>query len=512
MPVPPTPSPDQGSRRSPYELWAGGALLSSLLVVVILSAWVSDDAYFSFRSSWNLAYGHGLGFDPSERVQAFTNPLWTLLLAPPQRLGLDAYHAAMLLSLGSTGAVGWLFLRSHKLGTAAIAIGLLTCSKAFVDFSTSGLEGPATHLLVLLLFLEGSNGPESSPRSRRTGVLAGLLLLNRLDSALLVGPILLHRLARSSSRDRVNTLVPVVVIIGSWEVFSLIYYGTFLPNTYFAKLGGGAEANATVGQGLTYLAQSLDLDWVTTPTLVLGLAAGIFGKSSEGRTWALTIVLFCSYVVLVGGDFMSGRFLTAPFLLATALLVQRIADRAPGRTGPVLAFILLAGLLSPGSPLRTGPSFGTDRSPELYIDSDGIADERAFYYPRTGLLRPRNGGPLSPAPMHRTSEPTLTGVRRDNGALYPYEAGPGMHFIGEWALADAFLARLPPPDPRGRPGHVIRPIPSGYDETLDSGKNRIEDPEMARIFDETQQVVAGPLWTTQRWRLIWEQRGFRANF
>ena len=87
-----------------------------------------------------------------------------------------------------------------------------------------------------------------------------------------------------------------------------------------------------------------------------------------------------------------------------------------------------------------------------------------------------------------------------------------MHFIGEWALADAFLARLPPPNPRGRPGHVTRPIPDGYDETLDSGRNLIEDPEMARIFDETQQVVAGPLWTVERWRMIWKQRGLRANF
>jgi len=483
-----------------------------LLVVVTLSAWASDDAYFSFRSAWNLAYGHGLRFDPSQRVQAFTNPLWTLLLAPPQRLGLDAYYAAMLLSLGATAGVAWLFLKHHTLGTAAIAIALLTCSKAFVDFSTSGLEGPATHLLLLLLFLEGSHGSEDSLRSRRTGVFAGLLLLNRLDSVLLVGPILLHRLARSSRRNRVNTLASVAVIIGSWEIFSLIYYGTFLPNTYFAKLGGGAEANATISQGLAYLTQSFDLDWVTTPTLVLGLAAGVFGKSSEGRTWAITIVLFCTYVVLVGGDFMSGRFLTAPFLLATALLVQRVADRPPGRTTPVLACILLAGLLSPGSPLRTGPSFGTDRSPEKYIDSDGIADERAFYYPRTGLLRPRDGETLSPAPMHRTSESTVTGVRRDNGALYPYEAGPGMHFIGEWALADAFLARLPPRDLRGRPGHVTRPIPSGYDETLDSGQNLLEDPEMAQIFDETQQVVAGPLWTMERWRMIWKQRGFRANF
>jgi len=488
------------------------ALLGFLLVVVLLSAWVSDDAYFSFRSAWNLAYGHGLRFDPSFRVQAFTNPLWTLLLVLPQRLGVDAYYAAILLGLGATAGVAWQFLKRYELSAAAIAIALLACSKAFVDFSTSGLEGPATHLLLILLFHEGLRGPGEPRRSRRTGVLAGLLLLNRLDSAVLVGPILLHHLIRSSRRDRWNTVVSVALIIGTWEIFSLVYYGTFLPNTYFAKLGGGAEAHATLSQGVAYLAQSIDLDWVTTPTLVLGLVAGFFGRSSEGRVWAVTILLFCGYVVWVGGDFMSGRFLTSPFLLATGLLVHRLADRPPGRAGVILASILLAGLLSPGSPLRTGPSFGTDRSPERYIGAHGIADERAFYYPRTGLLRPRDGASLSPSPMPRTAGCSVTGVRRDNGAIYPYEAGPCMHFIGEWALADAFLARLPPPSPHGRPGHVTRPIPEGYDETLDSGANRIKDPEMARIFDETHQVTAGPLWTMDRWRLIWEQRGVRANF
>ena len=41
-----------------------------------------DDAYISFRYADNLVNGHGLVFNPGERVEGITNLLWTVLFVP----------------------------------------------------------------------------------------------------------------------------------------------------------------------------------------------------------------------------------------------------------------------------------------------------------------------------------------------------------------------------------------------------------------------------------------------
>ena len=45
-------------------------------------AWfLCDDAFISFRYARNLLEGHGLVFNPGERVEGYTNLLWVLELA-----------------------------------------------------------------------------------------------------------------------------------------------------------------------------------------------------------------------------------------------------------------------------------------------------------------------------------------------------------------------------------------------------------------------------------------------
>jgi hypothetical protein len=43
---------------------------------------VGDDAYFTFRTIDNFVHGYGLRWNIAERVQAYTHPLWLLLLTP----------------------------------------------------------------------------------------------------------------------------------------------------------------------------------------------------------------------------------------------------------------------------------------------------------------------------------------------------------------------------------------------------------------------------------------------
>ncbi|MGH6961212.1 MAG: hypothetical protein ACREE7_12055 [Dongiaceae bacterium] len=201
--------------------------------------------------------------------------------------------------------------------------------------------------------------------------------------------------------------------------------------------------------------------------------------------------------MLIGGDFMAGRFVTAPYLCAVILLfgAHHLSFLA---TLAALLLITLAGLPSPRSPLRSTEAYGAGLE---YADARGIGDERAYYYPHTGLLTARRDRPL---PEHRWIEqgraarqagPTVAVT--ENIGLLGFYAGPQVHIVDEYALADPLLARLPAQRP-WRIGHFKRVAPPGYLETLARGRNVIADPQVARYYERLSLVTRGPLLDAQR--------------
>ena len=62
--------------------------------------WLCDDAYISFRYADNWARGLGPVFNAGERVEGYTNFLWTALLAGLIKLGAHPGQASLVISLG----------------------------------------------------------------------------------------------------------------------------------------------------------------------------------------------------------------------------------------------------------------------------------------------------------------------------------------------------------------------------------------------------------------------------
>ena len=60
---------------------------------------LQDDAYISFRYARNLAQGNGLVFNAGERVEGYTNFLWTVLFTPAELVGLDPALVAIVLGV-----------------------------------------------------------------------------------------------------------------------------------------------------------------------------------------------------------------------------------------------------------------------------------------------------------------------------------------------------------------------------------------------------------------------------
>ena len=71
----------------------------------LIFRFVIDDAFISFRYAQNLNDGHGLVFNPGERVEGYSNLLWVLLTAFGMKLGLTRLLWARILGTGAMAGV-----------------------------------------------------------------------------------------------------------------------------------------------------------------------------------------------------------------------------------------------------------------------------------------------------------------------------------------------------------------------------------------------------------------------
>ncbi len=84
-------------------------VLALYVVVVLRCAWISDDAYITFRTVDNFTAGYGLTWNPGERVQAFTHPLWALVLCATYALTQEIHVTTIALSAGLSALAVLLF-------------------------------------------------------------------------------------------------------------------------------------------------------------------------------------------------------------------------------------------------------------------------------------------------------------------------------------------------------------------------------------------------------------------
>ena len=492
---------------------AGG--LAAMLVVLIRTAWMSDDAYITMRTVDNFVNGFGLRWNVAERVQAFTHPAWLFLITPFYAVTHDAFFTVLELQIGlSLLAVAILLGRlSRSPADALLALAALISSKAFVDFSTSGLENPLAHMLLVVFLMRWLKLRETGSGAFGLGLLTATLLLCRLDFAVLLAPLLLSILWPFDWKRMTAFLWGLLPLFG-WELFSLIYYGLLVPNTALAKLAPGVSMRPLVEQGLKYFSATFHFDPLTPILMGAGLVALLLAGRRPGRIIAAGVVLHLVYIVSVGGDFMTGRFLTPAFVVTVSGVLTTVSWGTLGRWRRVLAAAILAGgMLNPLGALRTGADFGVvEAGPEGMVN--GVTDERRVYYPNLGLYRAWLGTgspdrhPYAVFGKVLASEQVASGehVRvASSVGVAGFYAGRNVHIVDRNALADPLLARLPP-EPGWRIGHFVRVVPAGYVESLEQRQNLIQDPATRELYADVLLLTRAPFFESGRFAAIWRRR------
>jgi arabinofuranosyltransferase len=503
------PATHASSRR-----WATTLLVAAIAVVVVRTAWMSDDAYITLRTVDNWVNGRGLVWNTAERVQTYTHPLWMLLLSAAYFVTREAYLTTLALSIAVSLAAVAVFGLAIAPSTRSALIGgaVLVLSPSFIDYSTSGLESPLLHLILALFLAEYLRDASPLPRTRvlRLSLLTALAGLTRPDALVLLGPPLAA--ATWASRG-FRTALAGLTPLAAWLAFSLLYYGFPFPNTAYAKLNTGLTAAELWPQGIAYATNFLRGDPLAWAAVVVGPIVVALRGSRRELAVAAGIALHLAYVVRVGGDFMSGRFFT-PALFATVCLLSRVRVASPRAA----VWTLVAGIAALGAltgrrlPALSGPDFGIvsgEAWGRSHVDAHGIGDERAFYYQGTGLLRANgafeapDGHPWASMGRHLRTIGARAALRQNIG-LHGYYAGPTVHVIDMLALGDPLLARLHmAPGTPWRIGEFLRPVPCGYVETIQTGRNLIRDAGVAEYYDRLTIVTRGRLLDARRLAEIW---------
>jgi hypothetical protein len=436
---------------------------------------LSDDAYISFRYAKNWLAGNGLVYNVGERVEGYTNFLWTVLvgaLAWVTRqdiplVALFANFACLAGALATTWAIG---RRLNRPDDAAFYFPLATlwlgAQRIFCSFGAIGLETMFAAWLVLLAAYARLARPP-----RQGAALAGVFLilatLARPDHAifyacfaavLALGGLGKIWTARREARRAADGAAfweaacfaaPFAgyLIFLAWE---WRYYGSIVPNTYFAK----SVDLAYWSQGLVYgLVSGLSTNLLfLLPLFAAWLLFLRDPRVAEFRRFAgLGVAVYAVYVIKLGGDFMLGRFfMTAmPLILLgvenAAHQLARATDRRPAWTAVAWVALLLSTL------------YGWELVRPGNI-TWGISDEGTFY--RVRSFRPLDIEQEG-APGNRLDEGVLFRRVLTERGLRPVVAMSGFGIIGYYSempvldlrgLIDTYVAHLPVGQ-RSRPGH-----------------------------------------------------------
>ncbi|MCG3198073.1 MAG: Terminal beta-(1-_2)-arabinofuranosyltransferase [bacterium] len=476
--------------------------LALFVLMMARLAWLSDDAYITFRTVDNLANGYGLTWNVAERVQVYTHPLWMFVVSVFYFFTREIYFTTLILSIAISATVATLFaFRIAPTPAAAIlGLALMTFSKAFVEYSTSGLENPLSHLLLALYVVLFLKGERNLKWLSHVALLCALAAFNRMDTLVFFLPGLVVGFQAIPRDGRVMALAKGFLPLLVWESFCFFYYGFLFPNTAYAKLNTGISSADLAFQGVCYFMNSLNLDPLTLVVIAAGIASAF--SQRERRLLALAIggVLYLLYTLRIGGDFMSGRFLSTVFFMGLCLLASAHPLDLRGAAIGLLG-LLLAGFFSPHAQHLLDLEHPLSKQTPV-IDNKGVADERAYYFPATGLAGISRGQALPyhawALEGHDARKQGHSVLVRDNIGLFGFYAGPDVHILDNWALADPLLARLPMRAQDWRIGHFQRAIPAGYIATLESGENRIEDPKIANYYDQLALITRGPLFSPRR--------------
>ena len=477
-----------------------GLLMGLYLLSMVNSAWLCDDSFISLSQIVNFHHGDGLVYNFGERVQAFTHPTWFFLLSLFTWVTGDYYYTIIFTSITASILAVYIvfyfaYLKKNMLA-AIMGMSVLLFSKAFIDYTSSGLENPLSYLLFSgILFTLLVNNDLSKHLLILVYIAMALLFLNRMDYALILFPILVHLLIHYKSKN-ITPILIAALLVSVWFLFSLFYFGHFFPNTYYAKLQAGYPAQDYLQRGFQYFKVQYESDPITLAIILTGVLLGLMRKGVM-RATSIGLVLYLLYFLKSGGDFMQGRFFALPAFVAAFLIVSYLTKVKLSEYGYFLIAIIIFLGSNSTSPLFVGKEYDNRN---VYL---GVADESGFYFQRFGLISSRRSWP-NIVTLDNT-KPKEAGIVCGGLGTAGLSKRNKVFFIDYCALTDPLLSQLPAIENQDwRVGHQYRHVPINYEYSVLDDNVTLFDKQLNKLYLDIHKVTRGSLFSKERFISIFK--------
>ena len=316
-----------------------------------INSWGVDDAFISYRYSWNLAHFNTLSWNESgfQRTEGFTNPLWVLLGIVWSIFGnkdwvypLSVFSSIIFSSL-LFAILLLTVLKKHDYSIASI-LGLVSvvCVPAIWLHMTSGLESGVFGVGLAVLAYLVIFPTEVSYKRNLILMLSIFLGLLRSDSFIYLGIILIAAIIAGSSswKPLLFGIILSSVILFTWRYLT---FGNLLPNTATAKVNFSLRERIPVA--LIFLRSTL-----FNSGLFIFLLFGLAGLWLESRKiWfaGLFITLaWISYYLFIGGDVYIERHFVGLYFIMAAFSARLWIAARPKTRYLFFIVILVAGIVS----------------------------------------------------------------------------------------------------------------------------------------------------------------------
>jgi arabinofuranosyltransferase len=419
---------------------------------------VTDDAYISFRYARNLALSGQLVFNLGERVEGYTNFLWTVLLATGIRLGLGPVMLSRFLGVAFGIATLAVVVRmSLRLAGERcsrwnlVAPLLLASMGAFACWCSGGLETQLFTFLVTLGF-DLALGEVTLGKGWSSAIAFAFAGMTRPEGLFLFGLLAIFRVLTNLQRER--RLLPrrhelvwvaaFVALLAPYFLWRWRYYGWLFPNTFYVKSSG---AGGTWKLGAFYLRRFAEDYGVHFLLLV-----AVFGRADRAderrrdlrRLAALVWLAYAAYVLKVGGDFMGLYRFILPVVPLGAVVLAESGRRIFSRMRPSLgAAVPGLALLAVAAGFLVG-SVHTTHEARTFVGADNGIDTPA-YLKKYAEERIPVGQWLA-----QYRQPGMLITVGGAGVIPYYSEIPAFDVFG---LVDAAIAHDPRMTTSNRPGH-----------------------------------------------------------
>jgi hypothetical protein len=293
-----------------------------------------DDAFVGMRYGWNLSHGNGLVWNPGEYVEGYTNFLTTISMAvatwlADRRPAVALVQVFCAIQILGTAFVSGLVARRLCAGIlkpmngvvqVLVLLATLLCAP-LVKWSMFGMETALVSYFLMLGTLHSVKFIQSDKKlcCYLAGVFFGLAYLSRPDSLIPTTPafalLLSYQVFPKFDKQRFLLVLKAGVVFSAFLIahtlFRKFYYGSIVPNTYFAKVVG-IPLSIRIANGYNLVVRDYFIN--TLPFWIGALLSIIFDFNRIKVAMVSMCLLFLCYVMYVGGDVFGYDRLTSPTL------------------------------------------------------------------------------------------------------------------------------------------------------------------------------------------------------